>query len=494
MKHAILIMAHKHFENLCTLAKFFCKDCELFIHIDKKQTVPVEILGTLANYSYIKLISRKYDVNWGGTSVLDCELFLLRMAIENSEAEYFHLISGQDYPVRPLSYFLDYFSNNYGKEFIQFTKIPNPKWENGTFRRFQYFYPYDYASEKQQPKRWVHNEVQMQMRRGIKRPIPDDFEHLYGSSQWFSITRNAVTTLLEYTRLNPALYQKMWMTFAPEETYVATVIINLLGLDKIVPWNCRFIRWFNENGNRPANLGKEHFAYLLERDYLFARKIESPFSDDLLPLIDKYLLNDSVLIKSPTGGWIYDGFKHYQYEEAFFRIVAQLYHELNLKNAIDIGCGSGIYVKQWRGIGIPFAGYDANPYTPKLSSILLPTNDEPCRNVDITEDLSIVQPFDIVVCKDVLPYIPSPYIKNAITNLCKMSARFILLSWSVAEISNTISSINETELLSLFSERDFIIEPYLTSRVQIITKRTNCFMLIKKGAQLLDKKLNINTV
>lgn len=36
MKHAILILAHKNVPQLCRLVKYFDRDCEVFIHIDKK--------------------------------------------------------------------------------------------------------------------------------------------------------------------------------------------------------------------------------------------------------------------------------------------------------------------------------------------------------------------------------------------------------------------------------------------------------------------------
>jgi len=93
----------------------------------------------------------------------------------------------------------------------------------------------------------------------------------------------------------------MWMTFAPEECYVATVLVNLMDKEDIVPWNHRFIRWKHENGNRPANLGCEHFRYLLEDEYLFARKIEQPCSTVLLDRIDRYLLQDREIGLTKTG-------------------------------------------------------------------------------------------------------------------------------------------------------------------------------------------------
>lgn len=111
MKHAILIMAHKNVDYLCRLVKYFDKDCDVFLHIDKKQNIAPDELLRLNGYKQVKLISRAYNVNWGGTSILDCELFLLRTALAQSNADYFHLISGQDYPLRPLPRFLEHFGS-----------------------------------------------------------------------------------------------------------------------------------------------------------------------------------------------------------------------------------------------------------------------------------------------------------------------------------------------------------------------------------------------
>lgn len=97
------------------MAGYFEKDCDVFIHIDKKQPVTREEEEKLRSYKQVKAVSREYDVNWGGTSVLESEMHLLRMAVQRSDADYFHLISGQDYPTRPLDYFLEFFNRNAGK-------------------------------------------------------------------------------------------------------------------------------------------------------------------------------------------------------------------------------------------------------------------------------------------------------------------------------------------------------------------------------------------
>ncbi len=205
MKHAILILAHKNVEQLCRLVKYFDCHFEVYIHIDKKQPIGIYEENILRAYPQVKLVSRDYDVNWGGTSVLESEMYLLRMAVDLGDADYFHLISGQDYPIRPLDHFLKFFEENAGKEFISYLHLPHPQWEDNTFRWLQYYYPYDYASGQENPRQWVREQVRIQREKGCERPIPDVFEHLYGSSQGFSITREAVTSLIAYTDNSPSL-------------------------------------------------------------------------------------------------------------------------------------------------------------------------------------------------------------------------------------------------------------------------------------------------
>lgn len=485
MTHAILILAHKQINQLFRLIRYFSRKCYVFIHIDKKQDIGMEEEKILYAYPQVKFISREYNVNWGGTSVLESELHLLRVAVQNSDADYFHLISGQDYPIRPLDYFLDFFERGKGKEYISYVHLPHPRWEGNTFHRLQYYYPYDFAIGQDNPREWVKEQVRQQRSKGAKRPIPDEFDHLYGSSQWFSITRKAATTLLDYTDNSPSLYKKMWMTFAPEECYVATVLVNLMNHDSIVPWNHRFIRWKYENGNRPANLGCEHFRYLLENEYLMARKIELPCSLSLLNLIDKYLHQDNQVEIQQSGKWLYNGFMKYKYDKKFAEYVARMWYEVDARTGIDMGCGSGIYVAHWRNRGLSFAGYDANPNTEVLSSMLLPDGDIPCGVADLTEKLGVENRFDIVVCKDVLPYIPTEFEQIAIGNLAKLSARFIILSWEVSDelVELAHRQVNEKTLIALFEKVYFEKDIYMTANLHAMLNRKSCCVFARSEQQ-----------
>lgn len=474
MRHAIMIMAHKNPGQLCRLIEYFRTGCDVFVHLDKKVSWSHGDIARLRSYAQVRMVSTEYEVNWGGSSVLESEMALLQTAYGHGDYGYFHLLSGQDYPVKPLDTFLEFFERNNGKEYIQYVNIPNPRWEKGTYRRFQYLYPYDWAQGRENPRAWVREQVEEQERKGLRRPIPDEFGTLYGSSQWFSITGEAADVLLRFTTDSPAFYNRLWMTFAPEECYVATVLLNRMDMRRIVRSNCRFIRWKYENGNRPANLGVEHFRHLLEEDFLFARKMEPHCSMPLLQLIDRYLVRDGEVCPQKSGAWCYDGYLSYEHDWRFCEYVARLCADLSIETAVDMGCGCGYYVSKWRERGLPFAGYDGNPHTRELSSRLLPPGDEPCGVVDLTEEMKDGVSFDLVVCKDVLPYVPSERLGVAADNLARLSGKYLLVGWHVWERHSGIphSALAEADMVALFERRGLRMDRLQTSKLRIALNKS----------------------
>lgn len=168
MKHAIIILAHKDLEDLEKLVSYFTTDCYVFIHIDKKVFTHDDIITQLSSLHMVMGILHKYNVNWGGYSILKCEMFMLKYAMKMCNAEYFHIISAQDYPVRPLDEFLRYFEINKGYDFIQYRSIPNKCWERNTFFRFQYFFPYDYCRTKESLLKWKQRIISFQRKINFK--------------------------------------------------------------------------------------------------------------------------------------------------------------------------------------------------------------------------------------------------------------------------------------------------------------------------------------
>lgn len=421
-------MAHKEYKLLVRLIQYFSKDCIIFIHVDKRNFFLNEEIQSFKALPNVFGVYSKYTIHWGGFSMLQCEMYMLKKVMESCRADYVHLFSGQDYPIKPLSTFLNFFEEHKGMSFISYVHLPHPKWQNNTYSRFDYFYPYDWIEWGSRSSTFIDRFVKWQKRIGLKRSIPAPFEHLYGGSQWFSATHDSIKVLLDYTKKNKSFYNRLRFTFAPEECYIPTVLVNLLPKGSVFPRNYRFIRWKFENNNIPSNLGVEHFHLLTQTDDLFARKFERSYCDKLLPLIDKYLTSEASLKILPNGAWDYNGFEKYRYDTLLAHDIASLCKKMNFTTVLDFGCGAGALVACLRRMGFLATGIDANPHTPKLSSLLLPKGDTPCQFLDITLDFIVEEQFDLVLCLDVLDCIHSSDINDVLHRIIDAAKACIIIS------------------------------------------------------------------
>ncbi len=473
MSHAILIMAHKDYPQLRHLVEYFSHDCQVFIHIDRKGDITDEQINELRGMDNVNKVYKRYDIHWGGFSILKCEMYLLNCALKECEADYLHLISGEDYPIKPLETFLETFDKAKGVNFLSYVHLPHPKWQNNTYTRFEYFYPFDYYHDRNESKQKAEQWVNFQKKWHIHRSIPHYFEHLYGGSQWFSITREAALLLTEYTRRHPAFYRRLHFTFAPEESYIQTVLLNLLPAGKVLNDNLRLIRWKNENGNAPANLGVEHFHLLTETRCLFARKFTYPFCRQLVEKIDTYLLKEPACNISSTGIWNYKGFAKYSFCERLENCLYEYIKYKKVKTVLDVGCGCGHYVAALRRLDIDAAGYDANPYTEELSKQLLPWGDEPCHTFDFTNNLEGHDTFDLVTCIDVLPYIRKEKRRRFISNLIKLSKKTILISYE------ELDDCNIEELCQMFADSNYSENEFVSKYFKEKTKNRQEYFLFE---------------
>jgi hypothetical protein len=121
---AYLIHAHNEPE-LCLrlINKLQSEQSLFFIHWDRK-----------SNFSYLKFkeltqgiknvqIFSEFEMFWMGYSLVDATLFLMKRALEYSnQIKYFVLLSGQDYPIKPITEINHFFDNN-NKDFISLNKL-----------------------------------------------------------------------------------------------------------------------------------------------------------------------------------------------------------------------------------------------------------------------------------------------------------------------------------------------------------------------------------
>lgn len=461
MKHAILILAHKDIPLLCKIIQYFEKDCDIFVHIDKKAKVTDEDLSVISNHKNVKILSRKYAVHWGGFSILKVELYLLKLVLYTSNADCIHLISGQDYPVKPLNDFLLYFEKEGKRSHLAFRKMSFKE----IATRFFFFQPYDWVNKNTREFRLIKKIILLQKKIKFHRTSYGLFCPMFQGAQWFSITRAAASFILDYTKKHPYFYRRMRFSFAPEECYINTLLAHFK-LNECINANLRYICWKYENGNSPANLSIQHFGEIIESGAFFARKMEHPYCDSLISVIDKYLLKDDKLNMLKTGAWTCRSLNKYYVDKNLAYAIAQLYKYSESTSALDMGCGCGLYVDVLRRYHVAISGYDGNPNTQELSSLIL-GSEMPCDVADLTEEIGCEDdiPFDLVMCLDVLPYIPKEYEETAVDNLVKLCGKFLIIHWTDngGDSSNYVNLRPANYVVNTFAKKGLKLSTFITN-------------------------------
>lgn len=431
MKQAILIMAHTCREQLERLVRYFDGTCDIFIHVDRGSSFSKEDIIFLSGLPGVVYVSRKLHVKWGGSSIVDCQLLLMEQALKKSDFRYMHLISGQDYPLKPLGDFLDFFEQE-DREFIGGAHLPNPRWDHNTFTRIQHFFFTDWyrtKNEEQVDKMWKFAQWQDKMH--IRRTLPTQVKHLYGGSAWFSLSRRCCQAVIDYTHKHPSLLRRFRFTFAPDEIYIHTVCRHVDFEGKKFSDNIyRYIDWQFSGANHPKSLGNEDLLNLSSSTAFFARKLVYPTSQNLMKLIDKYLLPHEEHRAKETGAWLTHTTSGHSYDGGLAEGLARLCKVCKIKDVIDLGCGIGWYVDALRKYHIPAEGYDGNPNTPVFSGFSAYLKSVPCEELELTDELNFEAPYGMTLFLSVGEYIPRQYEQQLWKNLASSTHTYLAVYWA----------------------------------------------------------------
>ncbi len=278
MKICYLILAHNNFRHLDRLIDALNDaDSSFFIHIDKKagETYTPSLGNT-------KIIPEHIDINWGGFSMVEATLRLMEYGVENMpDADYYILISGVDYPVRPKRFLHNLLEQ--GKEYIDIAPVPVPY---KPVERYQYYY-FDFTRRNAKlyhPLLLI--EIALKKLR-IKRKPPF---RIYAGTQWFALTRKCVEYILKTVKEDKRYIKFFKHTLVPDEAFFQTIIGNSPFIANAAA-SLTYTDW--KVATPPATIEERHIDFLKthiefndeygKRYPCFARK----FNDDSEQLLEK---------------------------------------------------------------------------------------------------------------------------------------------------------------------------------------------------------------
>lgn len=294
MKHAFLIMAHNEPYILNKLLKKLShpnNDC--YVHIDKKVNGFYRTeLETIIKKAGGIIIKNPIDARWGDFSLIRSELLLFTTALNSSiQYDYFHLLSGVDLPIKPMSYIHSFFECNKGKEFFRIVTDSNNMEQLYIKTNYYHFFMYYKRKTIGKLLRFLNIpkcSIRIQIMLHISRYKTDNLTQ-YKGDQWCSLSREAVQYILSKTNY---IYKRYKYTSCPDEIYKQTILMNsrfkskrFESQENSINDSLREIDW-SRGTLHIWNIQDKNI--LLNSKNLFARKFSSK-NTDIIDFIASYI-------------------------------------------------------------------------------------------------------------------------------------------------------------------------------------------------------------
>jgi len=280
LNHAFLIIAHDSPELLKrVIDNLRAPNHYFFIHLDKK--TDIQLFNSMGGgVNYIDRIS----VNHGCFSQLMVEPMLLKSALDYPvKIDYFHLISGHDYPCQSVQKFDSFFEDNNGKSFMHFdTEQQHEAWRPRITKRYSQWNITDLRLNKLVFK--LSNKL---LNRYFVKHVPME---LYAGWNWFSWHRKVAEFVMKEIDNHPTYLESFRYSYCCDEVIFHTLLykhINELNIDKDNA--LRYIDWFpkREYTSLPLVLDERDYDDIKASKAFFCRKVFLGKSDKLLTLLDK---------------------------------------------------------------------------------------------------------------------------------------------------------------------------------------------------------------
>ena len=275
MKHCVLISAYKDTKLINRLISRIPQEWGVFIHIDKRSKIRNEDINPRA------ICAARRNVQWGSFAHVEAFLDMMRLAInDNRQFDFFHLITGQDYPVIDLRKADELVSA--GKVYMRHEPIPRSCWNswNGGF----HFYKYKTFARWTDVRKPFYNRILnrlckvVQFYRTKKMYMPQ--YNVEGGSSYMSLPREAIYILLS-SQTSLDLQKRLKYSLDGEETFYQTVLMNSPLAKSVINDNLRIIVWPG-----PAVLTENDYNKIRSCHALFARKVDGEISAKLMDMLD----------------------------------------------------------------------------------------------------------------------------------------------------------------------------------------------------------------
>ncbi|MBY7662002.1 hypothetical protein JFJ08_15010 [Vibrio atlanticus] len=268
MTNVFLLQVHRDTYHLRKLIEEVSLHSDVFIHMDKKSTSDYSSLNlwlelNVFRYS-VHLLVNRVPVYWAHYSQIEATILLLRSAKEEKNYDFFTLLSGDCFPIKPLPNFIKFLEKNEGVNFIA---VGDGEHLSNRVNLYHFFIKNKYYRSNVLVRKLSLIIAKILSFFNIKNKIFNNY-YLAKGSQWFCLTNEFVTYVIDKVD-NNKLIESLKYTNCIDELFFQTLLVNSKFSKRHQNDNLRLIDW--AGGNSPILLDEE-YDYSVTNKF-FARKI-----------------------------------------------------------------------------------------------------------------------------------------------------------------------------------------------------------------------------
>lgn len=247
---------------------------DVFIHLDAKSA---DEPFRLPHIAQAQMVPRRHSVFWATRSFTDAIMELLQTAMAAGRHDYFVLLSGSDYPIRPVAEFEEFLTKADGRSFQMFKPALTTSEGRKRLRAHYVIKHRTMINVALQKMLFLQSFLGSY---GGRRP-PETFPTYYMGPPWFTVHRDVARWMLDCWD-NAEIRDYFSTVYCAEEIIIPTMIANSPWHDRCVRQRTRFIQW--QGTARPKSLTLEDLPNIKKSGLFFARKMTTEVS---LPLLER---------------------------------------------------------------------------------------------------------------------------------------------------------------------------------------------------------------
>ncbi len=301
MKLALIVLAHNKPDQLGVLLSVLRHPrVRIYLHVDRRSPMaPFTRALPDAGVRDVTLLPR-YPTPWGSPQLVDATLDGLARGAADG-CDYFALLSGQDFPLRPVEEILAFFETVGSRSYLEYFPLPDPRWRfEGRDRTDFYTYTLFGRRETCIPRgedtsflSWKGRLLNQMLRaRSMIKPArrPPPYVRPFAGSQWWNLSREAVDYILDFVGGHPDYRRYHEHTLLTEEVFFQSSLLGteFAGQGELIDENLRFMRWAGGESH-PSVLGAGDLPAMLASEKLFGRKFDADIDRTVLSRLKEHV-------------------------------------------------------------------------------------------------------------------------------------------------------------------------------------------------------------